>query len=586
MIKLTIDNQPVEVPEGTTILNAAKSVGIEIPTLCYFEEVSRIAACRVCVVEVEGAERLSTSCNTVVREGMVVHTASERVIEARRVVVDLIRSQHEMNCGACVRNQTCKLQKLGRELGVLNSAYRKEVKQKAWDESFPLIRKESKCIKCMRCVQMCNNIQNVGIWDYVNSGGRTTVGVSGGRTIAESNCTACGQCIMVCPVGALYERDDTAGVIAALDDPELTVVAQINGTVAESWAQSVRLPDDLEPVAALTQALHMAGFNYVFDMDVSVAVSIRESAREMKEILDSGDPNRFPLLSSGCPAWVRYVKGNFPVMTRCLSRVKSAQQIFGALVKTDFARSIGVQPESIYCVNFTTCLSAKTECALDTMKHNGVPDVDAAITTRELIRLIRARRINPFSLEGESCDNFEDFDSVTPVRFKKFGGSLESSVRALYGIEHEEEAPADMFRIVSHENNVIESEFTLNGQTYTGAVVTTLGAASQLLQEVRSGRKMYHFIEVLACGDGCEGGGGQPLVEDGARHVKTADQTQFQLEGEDMARFGEGRIGLESIFMRNEGISERLVTDHLGWKLPVSPTAARDLLIREEDDED
>lgn len=583
MIRLTIDNTPVEVNEGTTILDAAKSVGIEIPTLCYLAEVSSIAACRVCVVEIEGAERLATSCNTVAQEGMVVHTASERVIEARRVVVDLIRSQHEMNCGVCVRNQTCKLQKLGRELGVLQSRYRKELKQKNWDETFPLIRQESKCIKCMRCIQMCNKVQTVGIWDYINSGGRTTVGVSGGRRIAESNCTVCGQCITVCPVGALYERDDTAGVIEALDRPETTTVAQINGSVAKAWAESVRLPEGKDPVRCMTQALRQAGFDHVFDTDVSIAVAMRESAREIREIIESDDPNRFPLLNSGCPSWVRYVKSNYPVMTRCLSRCKSAQQMFGVLVKTDFARSIGVQPESMYCVNITPCLSAKTECELDTMQENGVRDIDAAITTREIIRLIRARRINPFNLEGEECDNFEDFDNIGGMFFKKFGGSMEGSLRAVYGMLTDEEAPADIFRVVKQTDELLELEVDLLGKTYNCVVAMGLGAAGRILQDIRSGRKMYHFVEALACSEGCENGGGQPLVEDGARHVSLAE-TGFQLTDSEVIRFSEGRVGLEELFDRVDGLEERLDTDHTAWKMPVSPSVARDLLIPEDDE--
>ena len=337
MVNVLINDVPVSVPEGTTIMDAAASVGIEIPNLCYLKDLNEISACRVCCVEIEGEGKLVPSCNNVVAEGMVIHTNTPRVREARRTNVELILSQHDNKCATCTRSGTCHLQKVANDLGVLTVPYPADLakgKKAFWTTTFPLYRDTNKCIKCMRCVQVCDKIQSLSVWDVSGSGSRTTIDVSGNRVIKESDCSLCGQCITHCPTGALRERDDTAGAFAALASPDKVTVVQIAPAVRTAWGEAFGLESGAATVGQLVTALRQMGARYVYDTTFSADLTIMEEGTELLHRLQAGDLDKQPMFTSCCPGWVRFLKSQYPEMTGHLSTAKSPQQMFGAVAKT------------------------------------------------------------------------------------------------------------------------------------------------------------------------------------------------------------------------------------------------------------
>ena len=383
MVTLTINGQTVQVPAGTTILEAAEKAGIKIPTLCYLKDINKIAACRMCVVEVEGSDRLAAACDTPVEEGLVVHTNTPKVRKARRVNMELLLSQHASYCSTCIRSGNCPLQKLANDLNIHEMPYHVHVARGYTDTSTPLVRQASKCIKCMRCVQICEKVQTMGIWDLAGTGSRTTVDVSGNRTLKTSDCTFCGQCVTHCPTGALTARDDTVKVLDALADPEITTVVQIAPAVRVAWAESFGLTGKKAATGKMVAALRRLGFDYVFDTNFSADLTIMEEGSEFLERFTHRDRYHWPMFTSCCPGWVRFIKSQFPHYVDCLSTAKSPQQMFGAVAKTYFAEKIGVDPHRMFVVSIMPCMAKKSECALPTMRDAcGDPDVDAVLTTR------------------------------------------------------------------------------------------------------------------------------------------------------------------------------------------------------------
>ena len=342
MVTLTINGQTVQVPAGTTILEAAEKAGIKIPTLCYLKDINKIAACRMCVVEVEGSDRLAAACDTPVEEGLVVHTNTPKVRKARRVNMELLLSQHASYCSTCIRSGNCPLQKLANDLNIHEMPYHVHVARGYTDTSTPLVRQASKCIKCMRCVQICEKVQTMGIWDLAGTGSRTTVDVSGNRTLKTSDCTFCGQCVTHCPTGALTARDDTVKVLDALADPEITTVVQIAPAVRVAWAESFGLTGKKAATGKMVAALRRLGFDYVFDTNFSADLTIMEEGSEFLERFTHRDRYHWPMFTSCCPGWVRFIKSQFPHYVDGLSTAKSPQQMFGAVAKTYFAETIGV----------------------------------------------------------------------------------------------------------------------------------------------------------------------------------------------------------------------------------------------------
>ena len=397
MVTLKIDNKTVCVPEGTTILDAALSAGVHIPHLCYLKGINEIGACRLCCVEVAGEEKLIPACNNVVSEGMVVRTTNARVRRARRTNLQLILSRHDAKCALCVRSGNCELQTLANDLGLSENPFQETLpseKLRRWDRTFPLIRDATKCIECMRCIQICDKVQSLNVWDLVATGSHTRVNVSDNRTIREADCSLCGQCITHCPVGALRERDDVQAVLRAIEDPNTVTVVQIAPAVRTAWGEAFGLEPEQATVNRLAGALRQVGFDYVFDTSYSADLTIMEESAEFLDRLGKGELEQYPMFTSCCPGWVRFVKSQFPQLVGQLSTAKSPQQMFGAVVKHWFARQIKTPPERICCVSVMPCVAKKAESALPTMKSpSGLPDVDYVLTTREVVRLLRAEHV-------------------------------------------------------------------------------------------------------------------------------------------------------------------------------------------------
>lgn len=508
MVKLWIDNQEVNVEKGTTILNAAASVGIKIPTLCFLKDLNEIGACRVCIVEIKGKDALVAACNTAVEEGMEIYTNSKRVMNARRTNVGLILSQHDYRCATCVRSGNCSLQKLANDLDILNVPFKEEYEDQEWNMDFPLIRDAKKCIKCMRCVQVCNKIQGMKVWDIINTGKRTNVGLREGTSIEDINCALCGQCITHCPVGALRERDDLNELVYAIADKKKVVVAQIAPAVRAAWGERFGLKREDATVKRLVAALRRTGIDYVFDTNFTADLTIMEEANEFIERLKNKDKYKFPMFTSCCPGWVRFVKYEYPELLPNLSTAKSPQQMFGAIAKTYYAQQLGVEPEEIYCLSIMPCTAKKYESQMACMDVTGTgPDVDSVITTREVGRLIRAEHIQLEHLKEEEFDEPLGCGSGAAVIFGATGGVMEAALRSAYYFLTGENPAPDAFKVVRGQDGVREAEVEIAGTKVRAAVVSGLGNTRRLIERIKKGEAEYDFVEVMACPGGCAGGG-------------------------------------------------------------------------------
>ena len=520
MVNLTIDNVPVSVKENTTIMEAAASIDINIPKLCFLKNLNEIAACRVCVVELKGKEKLITSCNNVCEEGMEIFTNSKKVIRDRRKTVELILSQHDNRCVICAKSGNCSLQKVANDLNILEIPFAVELEKQPWNKNFPLIRDSSKCIKCMRCIQVCDKMQTLSVWDLHGTGARTTVNVTGYKKIEEADCSLCGQCITHCPVGALSERDDTSKFWEAVADPEKTVVVQIAPAVRTAWGEVFGLKDKDATVGKIVDALKKMGADYVFDTSFSADLTIMEEANEFVHRYTNGLIGDRPMFTSCCPGWVRFVKSQYPRMTKSLSTAKSPQQMFGAVMKSYFAEKIGVKPENMVSVSIMPCVAKKGEREMELFHGEYAGhDVDIALTTRELTRMIRASHIDPKSLEDVVADRPMGDYSGAGVIFGATGGVMEAALRTAYSIIKKENPPADAFKPVrskafQENDGTVEAKFNIDDIELNIAVVSGLGNTRKLLNKIERGEAKYDFVEVMACPGGCVGGGGQP-VKDG-----------------------------------------------------------------------
>ena len=571
MVTLTIDTKTVTVPAGTTILDAARQVDIHIPTLCYLREINEVASCRICAVEVEGVDKLATACNTLVEEGMVVHTNTQRVRITRKTNVELILSQHVDHCVTCVRSGNCSLQSLSKAMNIQSVPFRKEAPERPWDPALPILRDSAKCIKCLRCVSVCERVQSLGVWEVTGSGAHTTVRIRGGLPMNEANCALCGQCVSHCPVGALRERDDTEAVFAALADPTKEVVFQIAPAVRSAWGEILGLSPDQATEKRLAAAVRALGVRYVFDTTFSADLTILEESHEFLQRL--ADPQaKLPQFTSCCPGMVRFVRTEYPEMAEHLSTAKSPQQMFGAVAKSYFAEKLGKAPEDIFCVSVMPCTAKKYEAAVPEVSDAAGRDVDVVLTTRELDRMLRAMQINVAALPEEDFDSPLGRGSGAGVIFGVTGGVMEAALRTAYWQLTGNNPPADAFQEIRGQKPWREASFTIGEITVRLAVASGLGSARQLMDALRSGQVQYDFVEVMACPGGCSGGGGQP-IHDGQDFAAQRGQQLYQLDAESPIRFSHENPDVQALYREYLGqpLSEKahhlLHTDQRTWTL-------------------
>ncbi len=574
MVNLTIDGKQISVEENTTIMEAAKKNGIPIPKLCYLKGINEIAACRVCVVELEGKDRLITSCNNVAEEGMVIYTNSPKVRRDRKTTVELILSQHDCQCVTCARSGNCSLQTIANDLNIIDIPFKFEPVKIPWNTEFPLIRDSSKCIQCMRCIQICEKVQGLGVWDVEGTGSRTSVNVAGHKNIEDASCSLCGQCITHCPVGALRERDDTEKVWEAIENEDKIVVAQVAPAVRTAWAEQLGLDPKDAPVGKILDALKKMGVDYVFDTTFSADLTIMEEANEFVQRFTAGEFKERPMFTSCCPGWLRFIKSQYPHLVKQLSTAKSPQQMFGAVMKTYFAEKLGVSPEKIYTLSVMPCVAKKGEREMELFygEYAG-HDIDAVITTRELVKMIRSAHISPETLEDIESDRPMQEGTGAGVIFGATGGVMEAALRTAYFILKKENPPADAFKMVRspgfQENyGVMEAELAIDDITVRIAVVSGLANTRRLLDMIERGDVHYDFVEVMACPGGCVGGGGQP-IHDGEEWAFERGKKLYSLDKDAKLRFSHENPDIIRLYEEyfGEPVSHKahmlLHTDHL-----------------------
>ncbi len=576
MVNLTIDEKQICVPEGTTIMEAAKENGIRIPKLCYLKDINEIAACRVCVVELEGMDKLITSCNNVVKEGMVIHTNSPKVRMDRRKIIQMILSRHDCKCATCVRSGNCTLQTVANDLNIIDLPYKERFEETPWDKKFPLIRDSKKCVQCMRCIQICDKVQGLKIWDVTGTGSRTTVNVADNKKIGDVSCALCGQCITHCPVGALRERDDTERAWEAIADEKKIVVAQIAPAVRAAWGESLGLKREEATVGKIACALKKMGVNYVFDTTFSADLTIMEEGNEFLERLKKGETKVRPMFTSCCPGWIRFIKSKYPHLVPQLSTAKSPQQMFGSVMKTYFAENLGVDPKQIFTISVMPCVAKKGEADMEFFyKEYAGHETDIVLTTRELDRMIRSAHLAPELLEDIPFDSLMKEGSGAGVIFGTTGGVMEAAVRTAYYLVHGKNPDADAFQMVrnSRETGITEAKLSLAGMDVELAVVCGLGNVAKLLDRIERGEVHYDFVEVMACPGGCVGGGGQP-IHDGEELAEERKENLYFLDQNATIRFSHENPDVQLLYRTymERPLSHRahmlLHTDHNAWQMP------------------
>jgi NADP-reducing hydrogenase subunit HndD len=536
-IKLTIDDKQVEVPAGTSVLHAAKSVGIDIPTLCYFKLgdmpiENRPGGCRVCVVEVEGRRNLAPACVTEVTEGMVVKTHTIRALNARKTVLELILSDHPTDCLVCAKSGNCELQSLAQKMGIRQLHYTGEQSTYRKDTSPSIIRDVDKCVMCRRCEMMCNEVQTVGVLSAVNRGFMSVVAPAFEMNLDHSVCTYCGQCVAVCPTGALTEVDHTNAVIRALADPTKTVVVQTAPAVRAALGEEFGLEPGTLVTGKMVAALRRLGFNYVFDTDFAADLTIMEEGTEFLNRLHAflaGDKDvKMPILTSCCPAWVKFFEHQFPDMMDIPSTAKSPQQMFGPIAKEYFGKKLGINRKDMVVVSIMPCLAKKYECSRDEFKVDGNPDVDFSISTRELALLIKQSNIDFNSLPNEDFDQPLGESTGASVIFGTTGGVIEAAVRTAYELHTGKKLPKVDFTELRGMEGIRSASIDVDGFELKIGIAHGLGNARKLLEEVRAGKSQFHAIEIMACPGGCIGGGGQPLHHGNSDILKKRQRAIYQ----------------------------------------------------------
>ncbi|MGW8316270.1 MAG: NADH-dependent [FeFe] hydrogenase, group A6 [Bacteroidales bacterium] len=538
-VHLNIDGNQVEVPEGLTILEAARKLNIDIPVLCYMNlhdlnVENKPAGCRICVVEVEGRRNLAPSCSTQVFEGMVVRTNSMRVINARRTVLELILSDHPKECLSCAKSGNCDLQSLAIRLGIRDIPGQDYAEMSTYriDTSPSIIRDLDKCIMCRRCETMCNDFQTVGALHAVNRGFQAVVAPAFEMNLEHSPCTYCGQCVAVCPTGALTEVDHTPRVIQALNDPSKTVVVQTAPAVRAALGEEFGMPPGTRVTGQMVTALRKLGFDYVFDTDFAADLTIMEEGTELLGRLSrylKGDGEvKLPMLTSCCPGWVNFFEYYFPELKDIPSSARSPQQMFGAIAKNYFGPKIGVNRKDMVVVSVMPCLAKKYECQREEFAVDGNPDVDYSITTRELAHLIKQANLDLSLLEEEEFDAPLGESTGASVIFGTTGGVIEAATRTAYELFTGKGLQKVEFEQLRGMEGIRSASIDFAGQEIRIGIAHGLGNARKLLNDIRDGDSKFHAIEIMACPGGCIGGGGQPLHHGNADILKARASALYE----------------------------------------------------------
>ncbi|NLY84296.1 MAG: 4Fe-4S binding protein [Acholeplasmataceae bacterium] len=510
-VDVVINGETFNVPDNITIMEAARRNGIKIPSLCHFPDQRVKANCRVCVVEVEGSRNLVASCSTPVREGMKVRTTSARVRETVQTILELIFANHPQECLTCIRNENCELRQLAAEHGI------REIKADMSTPLLPLdtstaaiVRDPNKCIKCGRCAEVCHHVQTTGILYSHNRGLEGAITPEYGKTLSEVACVLCGQCVLVCPTGAIHEKDDTAQVWAALENPEKHVVVQVAPSVRVSIAEEMGQAPGTIATGKLVTALRRLGFDKVFDTDFTADLTILEEGNELLHRLKTG--GTLPMITSCSPGWIKFIEHNYPEQLANLSSCKSPQQMFGALAKTFYAKQSGIDAKDITVVSIMPCTAKKYECTRPEMQSSGYQDVDYVLTTREFGRMLRQAGVNFSVLADSEFDNPLGMSTGAGAIFGATGGVMEAALRTVYEVVTGKELQKLEFESVRGLEGVKEAIVDLDGLPVKVAVAHGLGNARKIMEKIKDGTADYTFVEVMACPGGCIGGGGQPYL--------------------------------------------------------------------------
>ena len=518
LINLNIDGKKVQVPKGTTILEAARSVGIDIPTLCFLKEINEVGDCRMCIVEIEGRRGFATSCVQKVEEGMVVHTNTPNVIDSRRTILDLIVSNHNRDCLTCIRNGNCELQDLCNKFGIRKVQYEGEKLEHEIDDKSPsIVRDFSKCVLCRRCVATCKNVQNIGAIGSANRGFESCISTTYGCSLNDVNCTLCGQCIEACPVGALHEKENIDEVWEKLKDEDAYVIAQTAPAVRVALGEEFGMEIGTNVAGKMVTALKNLGFNKVFDTNTGADFTIMEEATEFVRRFKEKD--HLPMMTSCCPAWIKFTESEYPENIPNLSTCKSPHQMFGAILKTYYAEKMGIDPNKIYVVSVMPCVAKKYERQRDEMEVNGRCDVDAVITTRELARMIKQANINFTELADEGFDNPMGEATGAAAIFGTTGGVMEAALRTAYELITGEELKEVNFEDVRGAKGIKKATVKIGDTEVRVAVAHGLGNARKVSEQIKDGTADFDFLEVMACPGGCIMGGGQPIKSSKTRSM-------------------------------------------------------------------
>ena len=510
MVKLTIDGLQIEVPKGTTVLEAARLSGIEIPSLCYLKDVNHPANCRVCVVEV--GPRLIASCSLIAEEGMNIKTNTQKVREARKTSVELLLSNHKRECTSCIRSENCELQSVAKDLNIRDISYEGEKSKAPIDDaSWSVVRDPEKCILCGRCISTCSNVQTVNAIGWAGRGFDTRVAPAFDKKLVDSVCINCGQCIMACPVGALYEKESIKEVWDALNDPDKYVIVQTAPAIRVGIGEEFGMPIGTRATGKMVAALRKLGFYKVFDTDFAADLTIMEEGTELLKRLETG--KNLPIMTSCCPGWVKFAEHNYPEMIDNLSTCKSPSEMEGALVKAYYQDKMGLDAKKIVNVSIMPCVAKKFSCDREEMCVQDIPDVDIVLTTRELGRMIKEAGIDFMNLPDEDFDNPFGESTGAAVIFGATGGVAEAALRTIFDLTSGKDNEDIDIKVVRGTEGIKEATVTLaDGRTVNAVVASGLGNARKVIDAQLSGEKNYHFIEVMACEGGCVTGGGQPIV--------------------------------------------------------------------------